>query len=96
MTVKFEIEVIFRTGKEKNKECFVFAKCLEMQKIFSLTDQSKLGDIAISNFLSQPRATDKEGKPRLDLFAFKIRYKRDWEKMKENDVIELNHIQIEN
>ena len=51
MTVRFEIEVKWKTGKNKNEKCFVFAKCLEMEKNFSLTDKSKLGDFGINNFL---------------------------------------------
>ncbi|MGK0365988.1 MAG: hypothetical protein ACI85O_003058 [Saprospiraceae bacterium] len=67
MRVKFEIELKFKTGKKKKIRYFVFAKCLEMEKLFELTDNSRLGGIEISNYLGQPRAIDEEGQPRFDV-----------------------------
>jgi len=96
MKVKFEIELKWKTGKGKEEKHSVFAKCLEKEKNFSLTDKSKLGDVEINNYLNQPRAINKEGKPRLDLFAFKIRYKEDCEKLKEGQIVELIQVKEEN
>ena len=95
MSVKFEIEVNLKLGKGKHAKYFVFAKCLEMDKGFSVTDNSKLGEIEISNYLGQPRALDKEGNIRLDIFAFKIRYKKDCGKLKEGQIVELTQEQEE-
>ena len=91
MEVKFEIEANLKLGKGKNTKYFVFAKCLDVEKDFSVTANSKLGGIEISNYLNQPRALDKEGKARLDVFVFKIRYKKDCDKLKEGQIVELTH-----
>jgi hypothetical protein len=89
MGVKFEIEAKYKTGKKRNEKYFVFAKCLEIEKEFKVTDNSRLGEIEISKFLTQPRATDKEGKPRFDIFIFKIRYKKDCDELEEGQIVEL-------
>lgn len=89
MGVKFEIEGTFKVGRKKHAKYFVFAKCLEMSRNFEVTDKSKLGDVEISKFLTQPRAIDTEGNPRLDIFTFKIRYKKDCDKLKEGQIAEL-------
>jgi hypothetical protein len=89
MGVKFEIEGGYKSGKKKHAKYFVFAKCLEMDKNFEVTDKSKLGNIEISKYLTQPRALDNEGNPRLDIFLFKIRYKKDCDELKEGQIVEL-------
>lgn len=81
MNPKFEIEAKWKTGKGKHMKHFVFARCLDKEVPFSVTDNSRLNDIEISNYLNQPRAIDQEGNPRVDIFAFKIRYKKEYNKL---------------
>ena len=89
MGIKFEIEGKIQLREKRDAEYFVFAKCLEMGKNFELTDGSRLGNIEISKYLSQPRSIDENGNPRLDIFAFKIRYKKDYDELKEEQIVEL-------
>lgn len=86
MSVKFKIELIVKMGKKK---FFAFAQCLEMEKDFWVTDNSKLNDVEISNYISKPRATDENGNPRHDFYIFKIRYHKDYDKLKEGEIVEL-------
>ncbi len=70
MGAKFEIEAKWKTGKGKHAKHFVFARCLDKEINFSVTDKSRLDNVEISNYLNQPRAIDKEGNPRFDVFCF--------------------------
>lgn len=89
MRVKFEIEGIYQEGRKKHTKYFVFAKCLEMDKNFEVTDKSTLGNIEVSHFLTRPRATDPAGNPRFDIFLFKIRYKKDCDRLEKGQIVEL-------
>lgn len=86
MSVKFKIELI---SKLEKKKYFVFAQCLETEKNFWVTENSKLNDVEISNYISKPRAIDENGNPRHDLYIFKIKYHKDFDQLKEGDIIEL-------
>ena len=91
MGVKFEIEAKWKTGKGEHEKNIVFARCLEMEESFEVTDHSSLGGIEISKYLDQPRKIDKDGKPKLDVFAFLIKYKKDVDKLKEGQIVELTY-----
>ncbi len=93
MSIKFGIEYCFKTGHGKHTRYYVFAKCLEMDKDFSLEGNPKLGGVEINNEFTHPRATDKDGFPRYDLFAFYIRYKKDGGILKAGDIVELTDYQ---
>lgn len=95
MGIKFEVEANFKIKKGKKIEYFIIAKCLEMGAGFSITDNSKLDEIEIRNYLNQPRAIDEEGKPRLDIFAFRIRHKADFNAFKEGQIVELTHDEMQ-
>ena len=86
MSVKFKIEFISQMGKKK---FFAFVQCLETEKDFWVTDHSKLNDVEISNYISKPRAIDEDGNPRHDLYIFKIRYHKDFDKLAEGEIVEL-------
>lgn len=84
--MKFQIEAIFKiTGRGY----FVSAICLENESNFQITEKSKLGDIAIKPFLTQPRAIDKNGNQRMDLFAFQLENNADFEKLREGEIVNL-------
>lgn len=91
MKAKFEIETQLTTGKGKHTNHFVFARCLDSKISFSVTDNSRLNNIEISNYLSQPRMIDRKGNSRLDVFIFKIRYKKDCDQFEEGQIVELIH-----
>ena len=93
MGIKFEIEYCWKEGHGKHTKYYVFAKCLEMDKGFSLEGNPQLGGVEINNHLSLLRATDKDGFPRNDLFAFKIRYKKDGGILKAGKIVELTDYQ---
>lgn len=93
MGIRFEIEYCGKEGRGKHTKYYVFAKCLEMDKDFILEGNPKLGGVEINNWFTQPRAVDKDGNLRLDLFAFKIHYKKEGGILKEGDIVELTGYQ---
>lgn len=86
MAVKFKIEHIFKiTGRGY----FIGARMIEKGNSFWLTENSKLGDIEITTFSDKLRAKDKEGNLRTDLWAFQLKRKEDFDKLKEGEIVEL-------
>lgn len=51
-------------------DTYLIAELLDKGLNFSISENSFLGKIRLQPILSQPRALDKEGRPRLDLFVF--------------------------
>jgi hypothetical protein len=87
MIIQFEIEDIFKLDT-RNKVC-VFARVLNSDLSWKLTDESKLGVVRIENWLEIPRSHDKDGNIRLDLFAFLLKNNDDKDKLKVNQIVEL-------
>ena len=87
MNIQFEIESIFKLHT-RNKVC-VFARLLNSNLDWKLTDESKLGSVQIENWLDIPRAHDKNGNRRLDLFAFQLKNNDDKDKLTINQVVDL-------
>jgi len=86
MAVKFEVEKVFKiTGRGY----FVTAKLIEKGNGFWLPENSKLGSIEITTFANMPRAKDKGGNLRTDLWAFQLRKEEDFDKFKEGEIVEL-------
>lgn len=55
---------------------YVFARRLEPSRDWALSDNARLGGVPIERWFDIVRAHDKNGNPRLDLFAFRP---RDWD-----------------
>lgn len=89
--IQFEIEGVFKITR---RGYFVFARYINQGTNWALTEESKLGGIGINPILSMPRATDKEGNPRFDLFAFQLKNSADSTKLKEGDIVELTGIEL--
>ena len=89
MNTQFKIENIFKLHA-KNKVC-IFARQLDLNSDWKLNDVSKLGKVQIENWLDTPRAFDKDGNLRLDLFAFLLKNKDDKDKLEVNQIVELTH-----
>jgi hypothetical protein len=87
MNIQFEIEHIFKLHA-RNKVC-VFARLLDSSLDWKLTNESKLGQVQIENWFDIPRAHDKDGNIRLDLFAFQLKNNDDKNKLNINQVVEL-------
>lgn len=85
---KFEIEYIFK-GKTKNLLGCMFAKQIEAESQFFLNKNSTLNGYTLQPILSQPRAIDKFGKPRFDLFAFWLLNPQDIIHFEEGQIVEL-------
>ena len=86
--MKFKIEGFFKiTGRGY----FVTAICLDNENTFEVTESSKLGNIAIKPFLTQPRAVDENEKQRMNLFAFQLKNDSDFEKMKIGEIVNLTN-----
>ncbi len=86
--MRFDIEHVFTT-KTKRPKPIVLARLLDVRSDFYLTDDSRLGDIEITKNFTIPRIIDKEGNPRLDIFAFEIKYRNDIDKFQKGQIVEL-------
>lgn len=85
MIAKFKVEGVI-TVKDK---VYVLAKFINADIHFILTDNSCLGLVPIERWMDIPRAHDKEGKLREDLFAFALKYPDDKEKVQVGGILEL-------
>lgn len=92
MSAKFQIEYIGPT----QKKVYIFSKLINTDVRFQLTDSSYLGEFPIVASITQPRALDKEGKPRFDLYAFTLKRPQDKNQIKINDILELrdDHVEV--
>lgn len=66
LAIKFEIFYV----TQRKKPTYLIARIIDNDIHFSLSDQSRLAGFPVEPVISQPRAVDKEGKPRMDLFVF--------------------------
>ena len=87
MKIQFEIESVFRLSL--GDKVYVFAKQMDSNLDWKLTDNSKLGIVQIEKWFDIPRTTDKNGNQRLDVFAFVLKNKNDRDKLKEGQIVEL-------
>ena len=85
MKIQFEIENVIEL---RNRIC-VFAKQLNSNLDWQLTDDSKLGQVQIEKWCDIPRSLDKDGNIRLDLIAFILKENDDKHKLKVNQTVEL-------
>jgi len=85
------MQVKFRIGKtlEIKDKVYVFAELVEKNYKFKLSNNSFLGEIAIENRMEIPKALDKNGKQRYDLFVFVLKDKNDRHKLKQFDIVVL-------
>ena len=88
MSIQFEIESIFKI--ESRNKYFVAAKLLSSNPDWKLTEKTRLGQIEIENWFDIPRALDKDGNIRFDLFIFQLKNSDDRNKIKINEIVELN------
>ena len=84
MPVLFKIEHIF-TSIDRT----ILAECLEKDKNFYVTKNMRLGTVELEEWFEIPRALDQNGRPRYDLFVFKMKNKQDVAKLKAGDVVQL-------
>ncbi len=88
MAVKFEVENVL-TIKTREPKPVIMARLVDAGADFWLTENSRLGGVAITKEFTIPRAIDKEGNQRLDLFAFEIKHSDDVNKAQKGEIIEL-------
>jgi hypothetical protein len=82
--MEFEIEYI-----SKIRDGYLFARLLQKGVDFTVTDNSTLGGYPVKKSLTMPRALDKDGNPRFDLFAFQMKSKSDLKNLNKGQIIEL-------
>ena len=87
MKIQFEIESVFKLSTRDIVS--VHAKQMDSSLDWQLTDNSKLGVIQIQKWCDIPRALDKNGNQRLDLFAFVLKDNDGKDKLKEGQIVEL-------
>ncbi len=68
----FEVEYLQKDQKGKLGS-YVLVRQINKGNHFAITEHSQLSGIELKPFLSSPRALDKEGKPRTDLFVFTLK-----------------------
>lgn len=64
-------------------EAYVFARLLQPETDFTLTDTALINDIPIKKHVTMPRKLDENGNIRLDIFAFVLKNKNDILKFKD-------------
>ena len=67
MAVKFEIEFVV---SDKRKDNYVIARLMVPGQNFNVPENSFLNQVPIKSGVISPRAMDKAGAPRFDLFIF--------------------------
>lgn len=87
MRIQFEIEEVIRISF-RNK-FYVFVKELIPGIDWNLSDQSNLGEVEIEKWLDIPRAHDKNGNIRFDLFVFELKNNDDNDTLTKGDIVEL-------
>jgi hypothetical protein len=85
MTAKFQVEFIHAAKREVH----VFCKLLTPDVNYHISDSSYLGAYPIKKWMQQPRATDKDGNLRFDLFMFIFKNAADGDNVKENEIYEM-------
>ena len=86
MAVQFEIDSLC---KITNLGFVVFARALTPGQNFELVNKSFLGGVELTKYLDIPRALNKEGEQRNDLFAFTIKRDEDSSKLKPKTIVDL-------
>lgn len=71
------------------KEGYLIVEQIDKDLNFEVSTESKLKGCEIEPYLSQPRATDKDGKLRMDLFVFHLTNKFEITKFEEEEIIYL-------
>ena len=87
MDLQFQIESIFRL--QAQNKIYVFAKQLNTDVNWELTETTKLGQVLIEQWLDIPRKLDKAGNIRLDVFTFALKNNEDENKLAVNQIVEL-------
>ncbi|MBO9703425.1 MAG: hypothetical protein J7604_24665 [Sporocytophaga sp.] len=82
----FEILYI---GNSDRISKFVFARSINENIDFSLTDKSTLGGVPIKPIISQPKTSNKNGNSTFDVFAFHLKTKSDMDLLKVGQLVEL-------
>ena len=82
---KFKIEYILNLH---GKTC-LFARQLDKSN-FIINEGSTIGGVPLESSLSQPRKLLENGKPDLDIFSLFLKNKNDIDKLKVDQIVELN------
>ena len=69
-------------------QSYVFAR-LERGPLFELVPGTSLGSLPLDAWLEQPRATNPDGSPRTDLYAFRLLNPADHERIREGERVQL-------
>jgi hypothetical protein len=85
--IKMTFEIEYKS--EVNDRAFVLARQLKKGEYFALSENPTLGGIKIIRHIGMPRATDKEGKTRLDGFVFTLKIKSDADRFQVGQIVEL-------
>jgi pimeloyl-ACP methyl ester carboxylesterase len=85
----FEVEAIFQmTGIG----IFVLARLIDYETEFTMSDNTRLGNVPIKKTFNLPDLTDDEGRPRDNIFEFQLKNERDRNRLHEGEkVLLVNH-----
>jgi hypothetical protein len=87
MSIQFQIESIYR-HQSRNK-VYIFAKWLDTDNNWQLTETSTLGGVPIEKWFDIPRMIDENGDQRTDFFAFALKNDADQTKFEPGQIVEL-------
>jgi hypothetical protein len=78
MSIQVEIENIFTVT---NRGKFVAVRLIDPKATFSVERKAFLNGVELTNYLDMPRALDKQGNQRQDLFCLQLKNPHDAEKL---------------
>ena len=84
--VLIEIEEVFYVSGRGH---FVLGRRKDQPTNFWVPKHSRLGEIPIDSYCTQPRILDKTGSPRIDVFTFKLKNEEDRARLNQGQVLEL-------
>lgn len=70
-------------------DSYLFARLINTKNSFELTSNSLFGGLPIKQEVTSPRATYDNGKPRMDIFAFRFKKRTDINLFKKGMIVEL-------
>lgn len=95
MEVLFEVQFLQRIGKKRQERYYVFAKCLDEKMDFQLTENARLGGIAIGQNFEIVSGRNKDGTPIYGVLRFKIRDKNAWNILQKGQIVALTNEKID-
>jgi len=83
--IVFQIEYVYKSEDDG----WILVKLLNKEDGFSITNESKLGNVPLMEYLNMPRKIDKNGNLMLDCFLLKPKLQSDVDRFKIGQIANL-------